>query len=67
MYSEEIKKLLLMKNNLVTVDEYYCIVNSPQIEKVRYCNQSDNFEVITSDGYSFNLRINKNVNKIHHS
>lgn len=57
MYSEEIKRLLEIKNNLVSLQEYYEIVNSPQIDHILYSN--DEFIIWTNDNYNFKLKIRK--------
>ena len=57
MYSEEIAKLLKLRQNLVSVQEYYKIANSPQIDHIKYENNS--FFLWSNDGYSFKLKIKK--------
>lgn len=57
MYSEEIKKLLELKNNIITYKEYIEIVKSPQIDHIKYDKGS--FKLWTTDGYTFNLILKK--------
>lgn len=57
MYSEEIKKLLQIRNNLVSVKEYIQIIKSPQIDHILY--KDDDFHIWTTDNYYFKLRIRK--------
>ncbi len=58
MYSDEIKELLKIKNNIITIEEYIKIINSSQINHVKY--ENDEFKIWTSDGYSFKLKIKNN-------
>ena len=55
MYSEEIKRLLELKNYYVTLQEYEQIIKSPQIDHIKYENQM--FKLWTKDGYSFALKL----------
>lgn len=55
MYSEEIEKLLELRNNLVSVKEYIEIIKSPQVDHVIYKGQR--FHIYTNDGYRFVLEI----------
>ena len=57
MYSEEIKNLLEIRNNLVSIKEYIQIIKSPQIDHVIYKGQQ--FHIWTTDGYQFKLQIRK--------
>ena len=57
MYSEEIAKLLKLRQNLVSVQEYYKIAKSPQIDHIKY--ENDTFFLWSNDGYSFKLKIKK--------
>ena len=57
MYSEEIAKLLKLRQNLVSVQEYLEIVKSPQIDHIKY--ENDIFFLWSNDGYSFKLKIKK--------
>ena len=57
MYSEEIAKLLKLRQNLVSVQEYLEIVKSPQIDHIKY--EDDTFFLWSNDGYSFKLKIKK--------
>ena len=55
MYSEEIKRLLQIRNNLVSVKEYIQIINSSQVDHVLY--KDDEFHLCTTDNYYFKLKI----------
>ena len=55
MYSQEIQKLLELRNYYVSVKEYIQIIKSPQIDHVKYENQT--FKIWTNDGYRFALKI----------
>ena len=55
MYSEEINRLLKIKNNLVSIKEYLAITDSPQIDHIKYDNGL--FYLWTTDNYRFILRI----------
>lgn len=57
MYSEEIKRLLEIKGNLVTLKEYIKIIESPQVDHILY--KDDEFHLWTTDNYYFKLRIRK--------
>jgi hypothetical protein len=57
MYSYEIEKLLKIRQNLVSIQEYLEIVKSPQIDHIKY--ENDTFFLWSSDGYSFKLKIKK--------
>jgi hypothetical protein len=57
MYSHEIKKLLELRNNLVSLKEYYEIIKSTQVDHVKYENEK--FHIWTTDGYEFKLQIRK--------
>lgn len=57
MYSEEIKNLLELKNYYIEVKEYLKIINSPQVDHIKYENQS--FNVWTKDGYYFKFKIKR--------
>ena len=61
MYSEEIKKLLELRNYYVTYKEYIEIIKSPQIDHIKYENQG--FTIWTTDGYNFKLKLRKEVRK----
>ena len=60
MYSEEIAKLLKLRQNLVSVQEYLEIAKSPQIAHINY--ENDAFFLWSNDGYSFKLKIKKKNN-----
>ena len=57
MYSEEIRKLLEMKNYYITAREYLKIIKSPQVDHIKYENQF--FNIWTTDGYYFKLKLKK--------
>lgn len=58
MYSEEIAKLLKMRYNLVSIREYIQIIESPQVDHVKY--ENNEFKIWTNDGYTFTLKIRRN-------
>ena len=46
MYSEEIKRLLILKRNLITTEEYQRILTtSPQIQSIKYNTFTNEFEI----------------------
>ena len=55
MYSYEIQELLELRNYYVSVKEYMEIIKSPQIDHIKYENQT--FKIWTNDGYQFKLKI----------
>lgn len=57
IYSNEIEKLLKLKNGLVTLKEYIEITKSNQVDHVKY--EDDVFKIWTTDGYRFELKIRK--------
>ena len=57
MHSNEIEKLLKLRQNLVSIQEYLEIVKSPQIDHIKY--ENDIFFLWSNDGYSFKLKIKK--------
>lgn len=57
MYSWEIAKLLKLRYNLVSIKEYLEIIKSPQIDHIKY--EDDTFFLWSNDGYSFKLKIKK--------
>ena len=58
MYSNEIEKLLKLRNYLISIQEYLEIVKSPQIDHIKY--ENDEFKIWTNDGYAFTLKIRRN-------
>ena len=58
MYSHEIENLLKIRNYLVSVQEYFDIIRSSQVNHVKY--ENDEFKVWTKDGYYFVFKIKKN-------
>ena len=57
MYSNEIEKLLKLKNYLITIQEYLEIIKSPQIDHIKY--ENDTFFMWSNDGYKFTFKIKK--------
>lgn len=57
MYSYEIAKLLELRYNLVSIKEYIQIIESPQVDHIKYDNGE--FKIWTNDGYTFTLRIRR--------
>ena len=57
MYSEEIKSLLELKNYYIELKEYLKIINSPQVDHIKYENQM--FNIWTKDGYYFKFKIKR--------
>lgn len=57
MYSNEIEKLLKLRNGLVTLKEYIEITESNQVDHIKY--ENDVFKIWTTDGYKFELKIRK--------
>lgn len=55
MYSEEIKRLLEIRNNLVSIKEYLKIIGSPQVDHILY--KDEWFHLWTTDDYYFKLKI----------
>lgn len=60
MYSHEIKKLLELRNYVISVEEYLKIASSSQIKWIKYDPFNDTFYISTEDNYNFNLKIKKN-------
>ena len=61
MYSMEIKRLLELKKNLVNLNEYFMIINSPQVDHIKF--DDGVFNIWTSDGYKFKLKIENEQKK----
>lgn len=59
MYSEEIKKYLMLKKHILTLDEYLNLIKSPQIRKV-ISKDNNIFDMLTDDGYKFSFKITEN-------
>lgn len=62
MYSWEIEKYLSDRYYQLTKDEYLEITNlqnSPQICRIKYNSQTDDFQILTIDGYSWIVRLVK--------
>ena len=58
MYSYEIAKLLELRYNLISIKEYIQIIESPQVDHIKY--ENDIFKIWTNDGYTFTLKIRRN-------
>ena len=61
MYSNEIEKLLKLRNYLISIQEYLEIIKSPQIDHIKY--ENDTFYIWTTDGYNFTLKIRRENGK----
>ena len=61
MYSNEIEKLLKLRNYLISIQEYLEIIKSPQIDHIKY--ENDTFYIWTNDGYNFTLKIRRENGK----
>lgn len=59
MYSEEIKKLLEIKKNLLTLNEYNEVIKSIQVDHVKYENEE--FKVWTKDNYNFSFKLKRDI------
>lgn len=60
MYSEEIKRLLILKRNLITTEEYQRIlITSPQIQSIKYNTFTNEFEISTSDNYTLSFNVER--------
>lgn len=57
MYSYEIEKLLKLRNYLISIKEYLEITKSPQIDHIKY--ENDTFFLWSNDGYTFKFKIKK--------
>lgn len=57
MYSYEIKELLKLKKNLITVQDYIKISESSQVNHIKFENEE--FTCWTSDNYVFKFKIFK--------
>lgn len=55
MYSHEIKELLKLKKNLITVQDYIKISESSQVNHIKFENEE--FTCWTSDNYMFKFRL----------
>lgn len=56
MYSWEIEKLIELRNQLISIQEYVEIIKtSPQIDHVLY--QDEHFNLFTTDNYHFKFKI----------
>lgn len=64
MYSEEIDRLLKIKNYLLSNEEYFNVCQtSPQISKVSYNSGNQSFHIETKDNYNFNFKVYKKESK----
>ena len=60
MYSVEIKRLLILKRNLITTEEYQRIlITSPQIQSIKYNTFTNEFEISTSDNYTLSFNVER--------
>lgn len=62
MYSEEIKRLLEMRNYIIDSETYHSVFNpknTPQINYAEYNAFEDNLRVHTSDNYDFKFKVYK--------
>ena len=59
MYSHEIQELLRLKNNLITVRDYLRIIESPQINNIKFDNEK--FYIYTNDGYNFAFKVKYDI------
>ena len=60
MYSEEIKRLLILKRNLISAEEYQRILaTSPQIQSIKYNAFTNEFEIKTSDNYTLSFNVER--------
>lgn len=58
MYSHEIKRLLIIRNYILSVKEYSDIVQtSSQIDHVKYNDETNEFTMWTKDNYTFKFKI----------
>lgn len=57
MYSYEIEKLLKLRNYLISIQEYLEITKSPQIDHIKY--ENDTFFMWSNDGYTFKFKLKK--------
>lgn len=58
MYSYEIERLLLIKQNVITISEYFEIIStSPQITHIKYTAWDDTTEINTEDKYHFKFKV----------
>ena len=55
MYSHEIKELLKLKKNLITLQDYIKISESSQVNHIKFENEE--FTCWTSDNYVFKFRL----------
>ena len=61
MYSQEIEELLKLRNYLISVKEYLKIVESSQVNHVKY--ENDKFICWTTDNYKFVLKVERSKNE----
>jgi len=57
MYSHEIQELLKLKNYLISVQDYIKIIESKQIDHIKYDNGL--FYLWTTDNYRFIFKIRR--------
>ena len=58
MYSQEIERLLKIRQYEISCSEYFEIIStSPQIEHIKYDPYEDKTEIDTNDNYHFKVKI----------
>lgn len=58
MYSQNIEELLVQKGFVISSEMYFMICReSPQIDHVKYDAFSDRFQIWTTDGYYWNIKV----------
>lgn len=57
MYSWEIEKLLAEKNNIITRDDFYKIINKVDNPQIKDVKTEPMFKIETSDRYEFHVRV----------
>ena len=56
MYSYEIERLVKIKQNILSVAEYFEVISSsPQINYVKY--ENDEYKIKTDDNYEFKIKV----------
>lgn len=63
MYSWEIERLLKIKEYVLSYNDYCeILLNSPQINHVKYNDKDDTFNIKTDDRYDFKFKV-KSIKK----
>ena len=61
MYSEEINRLIKIKQGILSISEYCEILStSPQINHIKY--ENDTFNIYTDDNYKFKVKVKSRLN-----